>query len=427
MPYNIAGIDVHKRMLHVVVSDVEVDGEYEFTRQLFGSSPEALRSLAAWLAEHQVEEVVMESTAQYWRPVWGALERYWKPICRMREGALQTSGTLHLAHALSNRGRRGRKKDFRDAERLVKRLVANELILSFVPDAEQRLWRTIMRTKYQLTRNRVQLQNRLEALLEEAHIKLSSLVSDLLGISARRMLKAIAEGETDPAALAALADGRLRAKPEQIRDALGVCQELHPVYRRLIQMALEESASIDKRINQLAQEMADLLRLHEGQVQRLAEVPGLGVDSAQQIIAEAGATAATFPSEKHLASWVGACPGDEESAEVNYSRRSPQGNHQMRRILNQAANAAVKQKGSIFEILYRRYVPRLGHKHTIGIIAHKLCRLIWKILHLGVRYEERGPEVTKVSKLRRTQKMIRELRTLGYRIELTTSQAAMLA
>jgi transposase len=427
MPYNIAGIDVHKRMLHVVVSDVEVDGEYEFTRQVFASSPQALRSLVAWLVEHQVEEVVMESTAQYWKPVWGALERYWKPICQKREGALATSGTLHLAHALSNRGRRGRKKDFRDAERLVQRLVANELVLSFVPDAEQRLWRTVMRTKYQLTRNRVQLQNRLEALLEEAHIKLSSLVSDLLGVSARRMLKAIAEGETDPAALAALADGRLRARPEQIRDALGVCQELNPVYRRLIQMALEESASIDKRINQLEQEMADLLRPHQGQVQRLAEVPGLGVDSAQQIIAEAGATAATFPSEKHLASWVGACPGQEESAEVNHSRRSPQGNHHMRRILNQAANAAVKLKGSIFEILYRRYVPRLGHKHTIGIIAHKLCRLIWKILHLGVRYEERGPEVSKMSKQKRTQKMIRELRRLGYRIELTTSQPVMSA
>jgi transposase IS116/IS110/IS902 family protein len=151
-------------------------------------------------------------------------------------------------------------------------------------------------------------------------------VSDLLGVSARRMLKAIAEGETDPAALAALTDERLRAKPEQIRDALGVCQELHPVYRRLIQMALDESASIDKRIDRLEQEMADLLRLHEDQVQRLAEVPGLGVDSAQQIIAEAGATAATFPSEKHLASWVGACPGNEESTEVNHSRRSPQGN-----------------------------------------------------------------------------------------------------
>lgn len=173
----------------------------------------------------------MESTAQYWKPVWGALERYWKPICQTQEGALAMSGTLHLAQAQSNRGRRGRKKDFRDAERLVKRLVAHELVLSFVPDVEQRLWRTVVRTKYQLTRNRVQLQNRLEALLEEAHIKLSSLVSDLLGASARRMLAAVADGETNHETLAALADRGLRATQEQLRDALGVCQELNPVYR----------------------------------------------------------------------------------------------------------------------------------------------------------------------------------------------------
>jgi transposase len=190
---------------------------------------------------------------------------------------------------------------------------------------------------------------------------------------------------------------------------------------------LDEVASIDKRIDQLNQEMANLLRVHEDQVQRLAEVPGLGVDSAQQIIAEVGATAATFPSEKHLSSWVGACPGEEESAEVNHSRRSPEGNRHMRRILNQAANAAVKLKGSIFQIPYGRYVARLGHNQTTGIIAHKLCRLIWKILHREIRYEERGPEVRKASKQKRTRKMIRELHRLGYRIEPSPSQSAITA
>ena len=190
----------------------------------------------------------MESTAQYWKPVWGALEQYWKPSCEKREDASRMSGTLHLAQALSNRGRRGRKGDFRDAERLLKRLVSQELTLSFVPHAEQRLWRTVTRTKYQLRRNKVRLHNQLEALLEEAHIKLSSLVSDLLGASARRMLQALAEGETDPAALAALADQRLRATSAQLRDALGACTELNPVYRRLVKMALEELQWIEQRI-----------------------------------------------------------------------------------------------------------------------------------------------------------------------------------
>jgi len=199
MSYRIAGIDVHKKMLAVVVSDVEVDGEYQFERRWFATNPEQLRSLAAWLLEQEAVEVVMESTAQYWKPVWETLERYWKSICEKREGARRKSGTLHLAQALSNRGRRGRKKDFRDAERLVKRLVSQELTLSFVPDVEQRLWRTVTRRKYQLTRDRVRLQSQLESLLEEAHIKLSSLVSDLLGASARRMLKALAAQHQSPA------------------------------------------------------------------------------------------------------------------------------------------------------------------------------------------------------------------------------------
>jgi transposase len=417
MSYRIAGVDVHKKMLAVVVSDVEIENEYQFERRKFGSNPEQLRSLAAWLLEQEVEEVVMESTAQYWKPVWAALERYWKPTREKQEGTRRESGTLHLAQALSNRGRRGRKRDFADAERLVKRLVARELTLSFVPDAEQRLWRTVTRRKYQLTRDRVRLQNQLESLLEEVHIKLSSLVSDLLGASARRMLKALAAGETKPTVLAALADERLRATAAQLCDALGACTDLQPVYRRLLKMALEQLQFLEQQIDQLDQEMASLLHPHQDAVQRLAEVPGLGVDSAQQIIAEVGSTAATFPSQKQLSSWVGACPGDEESAGVNYSHRSPKGNRHMRRLLNQAANAAARTKGSIFEILYRRSVPRLGHNQAIGAIAHRQCRLIWLILHRGVRYEERGPAVTKQSKQKRTARMIRQLRSLGYRIE----------
>src|SRR6058998_4130435 len=427
MSYRIAGIDVHKKMLAVVVADVEVEGEYQFERRLFGGNPDHLRLLAHWLIEQQVEEVVMESTAQYWKPVWGALEQYWKPTGQKREGTGPMSGTLHLAQAQSNRGPRGRKKDFPDAERLVKRLVAQELKLSLVPDGEQRLWRTIMRRKHQLTRNRVQFQNRLECLLEEAHIKLSSLVSDLLGKSARRMLQAVAEGAASPEAIAALADRRLRATAQQLSDALGACRDIHPVYRQLLKMALEELNLIEEQIDRLEQEMASLLSAHQDVVQRLAEVPGLGVDSAQQIIAEVGPAAAAFPSAKQLASWVGVCPGEEESAGVNYSHRSPKGNRQMKGLLNQVSNAAVKTKGSIFEFIYRRLVPRLGHAQAIGAIAHRLCRLIWMILHQAIRYEERGPAVRRSKTERRAARMIRELRRLGYRVEPMEGQAGVSA
>ena len=426
MAYRIAGIDVHKKMVAVAIADVEIAETWRFERRQVGTSPSQLRALAEWLVEREIDEVVMESTAQYWRPVWEALERVWQPRRREANSSPRT-GALHLAQAQSNEGPRGRKRDFPDAERLVKRLVAQELTLSFVPDVTQRLWRTVARRKYQSTCNRVQLQNRLECLLEEMHIKLSSLVADLLGPSARRMLRAIANGETDPGAVAALGSRRLHATPDDLRDALGACTDLHPVYRRLLALTLDELAVIERHIQQLDEELAQLLRVHQDAVERLAAVPGLGVDSAQQIITEVGPTAATFATAKRLASWVGACPGHDESAGINHSHRAPHGNRQMRRLLNQAANAAVKAKGSIFQLVYRRLVVRLGHAQAIGAIAHRLCRLVWKILHDRVTYEERGPAVTKHRAQRRAAKMIRELRSLGYRIEPASSPASALA
>jgi transposase len=427
MAYRVAAVDVHKKMLAVVVADVAVEGEYEFERRKFGATPGELHLMAEWLVKQEVEETVMESTAQYWKPVWGSLERYWKPARQEREGATKMSGTLHLAQAKSNRGPRGRKNDFVDGERMVKRLVAQELVLSFVPDPDQRLWRTVTRRKYQLTRAKVRFTNQLESLLEQAHIKLSSLVSDILGVSARRMLKAVAEGETDPAALATLADCRLQATPEQLADALGACEQLPGVYRRLLKMALEELKLMEEQIEQLDREALGLLQQYQEAVLRVAEVPGFGVDSAVQMIAEVGPEAAAFRSEKALASWVGVCPGNEESAGQSQSTRSPKGNRAMRRLLNQAAHAAIKVKGSIFDVTFRRLLPRLGYKQAIWAIAHRLCRLLWLILHQGVRYQERGSEVSAKSKRTRTARMIRELQKLGYRVEAGSVPAVNLA
>ena len=417
MSYRVAAVDVHKKMLAVVVADVAGEGEYRFERRKFGATPGELHVLAQWLDQQEVEEVVMESTAQYWKPVWETLEQYWKPKRQQREGAGKMCGTLHLCQAKSNRGPRGRKNDFADGERMVKRLVANELVLSFVPDPEQRLWRTVTRRKVQLTRIKVGFRNQLESLLEQAHIKLSSFVSDLLGVSARRMLKALADGETDPAVLAAMADCRLRATPEELRDALGACTQLNGVFRRLLKMALEELELVEAHIEKLEKEAMDLMQEHQDTIQLVAEVPGFGLDSAMQMIAEVGPKAAAFQAAKALSSWVGVCPGSDESAGESHSTRSPKGNRHMRRLLNQAAHAAVKAKGSIFELTFSRLLPRLGYKQAIWAIAHRLCRLLWLILHKGVRYEERGPAVSAKSKRTRAARMIKELRKLGYRVE----------
>ncbi len=416
MSYRLAAVDVHKKMLAVVIADVAVEGNYEFERRKFSATPAQFQALAEWFVERGVEEVVMESTAQYWRPVWATLERYWKPVVQKREGAGPKSGTLHLCQAKSNKGPKGRKNDYGDGERMVKRLVAQELTLSFVPDPEQRLLRTVTRRRYQLTRAKVGFKNQLESLLEQAHLKLSSFVSDLLGVSARRMLKAIAKGETDPAALAAMADRNLRATPEQLRDALGACAEMNGVFRRLIQMALDELDVVESHIEKLNQEAMELLKGQEEVVERVAQIPGFGVASALQVIAEVGIDATAFPSEKALASWVGVCPGNEESAGESQSTRSPKGNRHMRRLLNEAAQSAVKVQGGVFDVTFRRLLPRMGYKPAIWAIAHRLCRVLWIILHKRVRYEERGPAVSAKSKRVRTQRMIRELRKLGYQV-----------
>jgi transposase len=294
--YKVAGIDVHKKVLMVVVIDATTPEERP-ERRRFVTMPSEMRRLSIWLREQGVEEAVMESTAQYWRSVWLELEPYMR---------------LHLAQAFSNRAPRGRKHDFKDAERLVRRLIAKELILSFVPDGEQRTWRSLTRMKLQLTRDRVRLQSQMECLLEEMRIKLSIVVSDLLGASGLRMLLALAKGETDPKKLAQLGDERLQCTEEQLVDAL--TGRVQPMQRAMLGLQLERLQLIDRQIAKLNALIAQAMKPHQEAVMRLAEVPGLGVDSAQQIIAEVGEQATTFPSAAELTSWVGTCPGKDESA-----------------------------------------------------------------------------------------------------------------
>lgn len=297
MSYTIAGIDVHKKMLAVVTADVESE-VWELERARFGTTVDELERLRGWLAERGVREVVMESTAQYWRTVWLELE---------------ADFALHLAQAHSNRARRGRKDDYRDAERLLRRHACSELILSFVPERGQREQRMLTRAKVHLLRERVRLGNQLECLLEQARIKLATVVSDLLGLSARRML---------------------RASADELRAALR--GSLSPTARQLLRMQLDHIELIDAQVAELDARMAELVERDEEAreaVLRLAETPGLGADSAQQIVAEVGARAATFDSAAELCSWVGVCPGRNESAERNHSSRCAKGNPYLRRIL----------------------------------------------------------------------------------------------
>jgi transposase len=411
MSYKVAGIDIHKKVLMVVITTAGEEvadplGEaLEFECRRFGTGASERQEVIRWLKENNVREVVMESTAQYWKPVWLDLEPHFEK--------------LHLAQAHSNRAPKGRKDDFRDAKRLTRRLLSHELSLSFVPEAEQRTWRTMTRGKHQLVRDRVRLQNQLEALLEEARIKLSSVISDLFGVSGRRILQAMADGETNPERLAELGDERLQCSQKQLSDAL--TGSVEPVHRELLKLYLERLTLLDQQIEKLDQLAATALKKHADAVIRVAEIPGFGPDSAQQIIAEIGADASAFPSAGDFASWAGVCSGSNESAEKNHSSRSAKGNRYVRRLLNQAAHAAVKKKGSHFQALFRRFLPRLGYNGAIWAIAHRLARLIWKLLHDNVPYIEKGQEGDPKSKKRRAQKMVQALRKLGYTVILPST------
>lgn len=406
MAGKVAGIDVHKKVLMVVVIDADAPAAKP-ERRRFTTMPSELCRLSTWLKEHGVEEAVMESTAQYWRPVWLELE----PHIR-----------LHLAQAFSNRAPRGRKHDFKDAERLVRRLIAQELILSFVPDGEQRIWRNLTRMKVQLVRDRVRLQSQIECLLEEMRIKLSVVVTDLLGLSGLRILHALANGTTDAKTLALLGDHRLKCSEEQLIEAL--TGSSHPMHRQMLALQLERLRLIDEQIAKLNSLIAQAMNPHQDPVIRLAEVPGLGIDSAQQIIAEVGVTAGAFPSAAEFTSWVGTCPGKQESAEENSSSRSAKGNKYMRRVLNQAANAAARSKGTHFQAVFRRLLPRLGYQSAVWAIAHRLCRLVWKILHEGIRYIEQGIESEPKLLIYRAKSLAKQLRKFGYNVQITPANQA---
>ena len=407
MSHRVAAIDVHKKLLVVVVAD-SAEPSVILQSRRFGTGAAELHHLASWLGDLGVTEAVMESTAQYWKPVWMELEP------QMR---------LHLAQAQSNRAPGGRKTDLGDAKRLLRRFVAGELFLSFVPEAEQRAWRMVTRGRVQLIRERVLLQNQIESLLEEGRIKLSSVISDLLGLSGRRILRALAGGQTNPEKLAALGDDRLKCGRPTLVDALtGSMGEIH---RQLLGQHLDRIELVDKQIEDLNKLSASRMQKYQQVVTRLIEVPGIGAEAAQEILAEIGPEAAAFASSARMASWIGVCPGSHQSAEENHSGHCAKGNRYLRRVLCQVAQAAVRTKGSHMESVFKRYVVRMGYVKAIWAIAHLICRILWKILHQGQRYIEHGEAINPKAVKRCITHHLKALRRLGYEIPKPTTPATV--
>jgi transposase len=403
----VAGIDVHKSMLAVVVRQ-ERDGKVEYEKRKFGTTRSEIGHLAAWLQHQQVHEVVMESTAQYWRPVWYGLELHF---------------SLHLCHPLKVQARRGRKWDFRDAQRLADRWNSGDLEESFIPKAEQRGWRWLTRRRVQLKRMIALVRNHVECLLEQGGIKLTAVVTDLFGVSGWAMLQLLAKGEADVAVLAAEARGVLQKKDAQLKEALA--GKLEPIYQRLLQQNLDQVDLLRRQVEEINTELTLAMQAYTATIMRLTKIPGVEVAAAQELLAEIGPGATAFPSAEQFASWVGICPGSKQSAGVCYSSRSAKGNCYLRRLLCQIAWAAVHAKDTFFGGLFARLLPRLGGKSAAWAVAHRIGKVVWLLLHENVEYKEMGPATLKPASLaRKFRRLVQDLKRAGLDAKSLLDQCA---
>src|SRR5215208_1494463 len=350
-----AGLDVHKEIVVACVRRV-VGGKGRQEDRTFRTETNQLLALADWLTDEQVTHVAMESTGVYWKPIWNLFEGVFE---------------LLLVNAEHIKAVPGRKTDVKDSQWIAELLQHGLLKPSFVPEKPVRQLRDLTRQRVQLIRQKVQVANRIQKTLEDCNIKLSSVASDVLGASGRDMIRAIVKGENDPVALAELARQRLRAKMPQLQEAL--FGEVHDHHRFLLGMLMEQVEFLEKQVGRLTARIAAVLPApFVAAIGRLDTIPGIDTKAAENIVAEVGADMAPFASAGRLASWVGICPGNHESAGKRRSGRTTKGNAWLRVVLVQCAWAASRSKGTYLKAMHGRLAARRGKKRALVAVAHRL-------------------------------------------------------
>lgn len=396
------GLDVHKKSVVACRIIPGPEGRLVKEARSFGTTTRDLLALSDWLNEAGVTHVAMESTGVYWKPIWNLLE-----------GSFE----LLLVNAQHMRQVPGRKRDVKDAEWIADLLRHGLLRGSFVPDREQRELRELTRYRSRLVRERAAALNRLQKTLEGANIKLASVVSDLGGKSAREILTALVAGQTDAAALAQHAKGRLRSKRDELEPALEGLFTAHQ--RFLVGEQLAHLEALEGFIARVSGEIEERLRPFEPQLTALETSHGVARRTAEVLVAELGTDMTRFADAHHLASWAQLCPGTQESAGKNKSGKTRRGNPWLRAALVEAAKGAARKKGSYAEAQYRRLAARRGKKRAAVAVAHSLLIGVYHILKDGVLYQELGgtyfDEREREQVVRRN---VRRLEGLGYRVTL---------
>jgi len=396
-----AGLDVHKDTVVACVRLV-VRAKVEQHVETFGTATSDLLALSDWLSQHGCTHVAMEATGVYWKPVWHILE---------------DSFELILANAMHIRNVPGRKTDVNDATWIADLLAHGLIRGSFVPEAPIQELRTLTRTRKQLVRERVQHTQRIQKTLEDANLKISTHISDLLGKSGRAILEALVAGETDPEKLVELTRGRLKANRQVLLKALGGRVTKH--HRFLLGLHLDQIRALDASIKAVEKEAGSVLEPFRDAADLLMTMPGVSETAANVIVAEIGVDMSRFPTAGHLISWAGLCPRSDESAGKRRSTRIRKGAQWLKTTLVQAAWAAARTKGSYLQAQFLRLKSRRGPKKAIIAVAASMLTAAYFMLRDGVIYSDLGADhFAKADKAKTVARLVRKLQTMGCEVEI---------
>ena len=400
-----AGLDVHKESVEACVRRIEANGRVHSETRHWGTMTRDLLEMADWLEAEGVTDVAMESTGVFWKPIFNILESRFVVL---------------LVNARHLKQVPGRKSDVRDCQWIAQLLQCGLLKGSFIPPRPQRDLRDLTRHRTQLVEAKTRTINRIQKVLEDANLKLASVASDVMGVSGRAMIQRLIGGETNPCKLADLAQRQLRGKIPDLEKALEGKLTNH--HRFLLKLLWKELSQQEELITELDSKIEEHTRPHAAEIERLDAVPGVDRRVAEVLLAEVGPDMNPFPSDEHLSSWAGMCPGNEESAGKRHRKRITPGSRWLKQTLAQAAWAASHTKNTYLASQYRRLAGRRGKKRALIAVGHSMLVIYYHMLKAGTSYADLGGNFfDRLEPRRLTHYYLKRLERLGYKVSLETS------
>jgi transposase len=398
-----AGLDVHKDSVVACVRHM-ADSKVTTHVKTFKTTTQELMGLSNWLSAEGATHIAMEATGIYWKPVWHILA----------DGEFE----LILANAAHVKNVPGRKTDVNDATWLADLMAHGLIRASFVPDEPTQQMRDLLRTRKQMVRERSSHVQRIQKTLEDANIKLDSVVTDILGLSGRRIIEALIAGQTMPQALATLAHRRIHASTDELEAALRGRVTKH--HRFLLKLHLDQIDAFDAALARIDEEVSANVEPFRAAIAMLSTIPGISTLSAEVIVAEIGIDMSRFPTAGHLISWAGLCPKNDESAGKRRSNRMKKGAPWLKTTLIQCAWAASRKKNSYLQAQYLRIRSRRGAKKAIGAVAASMLTAAYNMLKDGTLYQELGPNhFDNRDKGKHVLRLVNRLQNLGFDVQIT--------